>query len=38
VSDDIVVTLHTLDAYEQERAAQILHAWLNGSREFGADA
>jgi hypothetical protein len=38
VIEDIVATLRALDTSEQERAAQILHAWLNGSSELGADA
>jgi len=32
--DDVVATLRTLDSSEQERAAQILHAWLSGSCEL----
>jgi hypothetical protein len=34
VVDDIVATLRTLDSSEQEKAVQILHAWLNGSHEL----
>lgn len=33
VIDDIVATLRALDTYEQERAAQVLRVWLNGSSE-----
>jgi hypothetical protein len=39
VLDDIISTLRSLDRGEQERAAQVLLAWLNGASEFDlADA
>lgn len=34
VLDDIIDTLRTLDSSEQERAAHVLLAWLNGSHEL----
>ena len=38
VIDDIVAMLRTLDAAEQEKAAQVLRTWLSGSCELGVDA